>query len=60
MTAHRQKIHDPVKYPEFIDLTPYTTIYRDYQQQQSKAAANGDSKSDVNGSSHHLSRLANK
>lgn len=34
MTARRQKIRDPIKYPEFIDLTPYTTAFRDSQHQQ--------------------------
>lgn len=31
VAARRQKIKDPVKYPEFIDLTPYTTAHRNSQ-----------------------------
>lgn len=53
VTARRQKIKDPVKYPEFIDLTPYTTAHRN-----SKAdATNSNSEC---ASVKHLAQLTNR
>lgn len=73
LSARKQKIRDPIKYPEFIDLTPYTTAYRDshkqYQQKKQKSSTkqqhnNTDqqilNQNTNNGSLRHLAKLANK
>lgn len=69
LSARRQKIRDPIKYPEFIDLTPYTTAFRDsYQQQkysirkQNNFIQNNTNQilNTKNGSFRHLAQLANK
>ncbi|KAI1727563.1 ubiquitin carboxyl-terminal hydrolase domain-containing protein [Ditylenchus destructor] len=54
VSARRQKIKDPVKYPEFIDLTPYTTTYRNVTKSMSSEPENESS------SLRHLSRLTNR
>ncbi|KAL3081957.1 hypothetical protein niasHT_032639 [Heterodera trifolii] len=53
-TMKRQKIKYPVRYPEFIDLTPYTTTHRN-------AIASGDEQQLREGSSRrHLTSLTNR
>jgi len=54
--ARRKKIKDAVKYPEFIDLTPYTTAERN---RESSLAASGSSDGGTS-SQQHLAQLKNR
>lgn len=61
LAARRQKIKDPVKYPEFIDLTPYTTAYRNSKAMMSDLAlgVGGNNNSECT-SIKHLAQLTNR
>uniref|UniRef100_A0A915DVN6 ubiquitinyl hydrolase 1 n=1 Tax=Ditylenchus dipsaci TaxID=166011 RepID=A0A915DVN6_9BILA len=52
--CQKAKIKDPVKYPEFIDLTPYTTAHRNSSLSSTTKLDNGPD------SVRHLARLTNR
>lgn len=55
----RQKIKNPVRFPEFIDLTPYTTPHRNSAAAKLDGPRNGSSSSNFS-SRRRLSTLSNQ
>lgn len=56
----RQKIKKPVRFPEFIDLTPYTTTYRNTEAITDATAAVGTESHGGSLSKIRLSQLSNR